>query len=305
MKKKSLALLLLLALLCGLAGCGDSPLGEYLIMTEGPPLGGLRQALWMSPGDLTGLDEMMETADGSGTATGRKVDIVDTQGEDGASLQILETLGDGYRLYALFGLTLPEVMGENPSQKELDELFYLFPEIGPLEYTEVEWSIIQYDPEVRCMYFCLGITFGDPGYTDQMLTLLLKDSRGSGVARDFVHCSVRWIPHNQAPRLTAGDRGATCVISPLCLSVNLPINLADVKGVESDPNDPLNGISKTLKVVYRDGSVLDNFGGGWEADPIRVIDAKPPSGIFRLDALDHVEFLDYKFSFDGQKGGSP
>lgn len=302
MKKKSLALLLLLALLCGLAGCGENPLGDIIVM-DTPPAGTLREYLGISPGDLTGLDEMLETADGSGTAKGNKLDIVDSQGQGGTTVRILETFGDGCRLFVLYGLTLPDSLGENPSDKEVADLFALNAEIGPIAWKELQNTIFWYDKEGRCMYYRLAVTFYAPGYTDQDLTLQLYQKRLYDT-EDFVNCSVTWTPHNKAPQLTAEDKGGVCTISPLCLSVDLPINAGAIQGLDH-PDNAMAYMQESLKLVYRDSSILDNFDGGWEADPVRVIDAKPPGGIFRLDALDHVEFLGYKFSFNGQEGGSP
>lgn len=302
MKKKVLALLLLLALLCGLAGCGSS-FYTCVALLEGP-IDNVWEALRISPGDLIGLDEMLETADGSETAHGNKLDIIDTQGDDGATMRILGTLGDGYHLRILVAITLPDSMGEKPSEKTLDKLFLTFPEIGPVPYTEMQKDMFAYDQAARCVYVLLQISFDAPGYTDQPLTLRFTDDRNYGL-EEILHCSVSWIPHNRAPRLTAEDRGATCTISPLGLNVKLPIDLDDVEGVELDPNDPLECIRLSLKVVYRDGSVLTDFGGGWEADPIQVTNVQPYEHIFFLDALDHVEFLGYKFSFNGQEGGPP
>lgn len=299
--KKSLSLLLLLALLGGLAGCGNKPLGDIIKM-EGPPAGGIRQYLWISPGDLTGLDEMLETADGSGP-NGNKLEIIDSQSQGGTSIHILETLGDGYRLFVLYGLTLPDCLGDNPSDKEAADLFSVTARIDSLPWKELEVRPYWYDPEARYMYYRLAVTFYDPGYTDQELTLQLHHKRQYDT-EDFVNCSVTWIPHNKAPRLTAEDRGGTCTISPLCLSASLPINAGAIHDPEY-PQDFLASIQTTLKLVYQDGSVLENFDGGWEDDPIRVIDAKPPQGIFRLDALDYVEFLDYTFTFNTQEGSGP
>ncbi len=301
MKKKSLALLLLLALLWGLAGCGAPPLGDIAVMDDAST--SLRQQLWIAPGDLTGLDEMLETADGSGTATGNKLDIVDSQGQGGTDVRLLETLGDGFRLFVLYCVTLPDSLGDDPSHKEVADLLFLDADIGPVLWKELETKPICYAPSQRCMYYRLAVTFYDPGYTGQNLTLQLYKKRQYDT-EDFVNCSVTWTPRNKAPRLTVADKGGTCTISPLCLSVTLPINAGQIKD-PAYPESPFNDVQTSLKLVYQDGSILEDFGGGWEDDPIRVIDAKPPNGIFHLDALDHVDFLDYKFVFDGQEGGPP
>ena len=129
MKKKNLALLLLLALLWGLAGCGESPLGSIAVMDDAST--SLRQQLWIVPGDLTGLDEMLETADGSGTATGNKLDIVDSQGQGGTDVRLLETLGMASAYLSFTASPSRTAWGTIPPTRRWRTCFSWMPISGP------------------------------------------------------------------------------------------------------------------------------------------------------------------------------
>lgn len=299
-KKQCLALLLLLALLGCLAGCGEPPLAQIPRSTGAPQ--GIQEILWIPPGGLTGLEGMLETTGGSGTPDGATLDLLSSHADgNGTTMALLETFGDGHQLNILYSLTLPST-GRQPTNEELTALIYLAPAFSPLTYREYSTRAVSYDPDTRCLYCFASVSFDGPGYTNQALTFRLSDTDQPG--QEGVHCSVTWTPHNKAPHRTAQDKGGSCTISPLSLSISLPISVEAIQDPLS-PTDPLTSVQESVKLVYQDGSVLDNFGGGWEADPIKVLNAKPPSGIFRLDALDHVEILDYTFVFDGQEGGPP
>lgn len=299
--KKSLSLLLLLALLGGLAGCGTTFEERFARVTGHVP--NIRSVMGIEPGDLTGLDGMLETADGSGTADGAAVDILSSSAEgNGTTITLLETLGDGNQLHIVYALTLPQ-KDEQPTNKELTALLYLEQEISPLSYRERSARGLCYDPVLHRFYCLASFSFQEPGYTGQTLTLRIHGEEGS--EQPGVDCSVTWTPNNHAPSITVEDKGGSCTISPLALNVQLPISLDEAEGVGTESSDPMENLRLCLKLVYRDGSVLENFDGGWEDAPIRVIDAKPPGVLFRLDALDYVEFLDYTFTFNTQEGSGP
>lgn len=291
MKKKALALLLLLALLGGLAGCGEPPVAS-LPRVEGSP--SLLEELGLTTEDFTGMEDMLETVNATGE-------------QDGAALHVLETLGDGFRLYLLASLTLPERLGKRPSDEVLLSLSNLALSLEPKAWSSMGCHALQYDPQSRNLYFLLEFTVEEPGYTGQTLTLFLDDDsrweqRGGAVYG--IHLSASWTAHNQAPRLTAQDRGGVCTISPLCLNVTLPLSVADLEGV--DPSDPWEYVRMALQVVYRDGTVLgDLSGGGLMVDPIAVEDLRPTEYVFDLAQVDYVSLLDYSFVFHDQEGGGP
>ena len=115
--------------------------------------------------------------------------LEDVQGD--TALTLCQTLGNGTELSLLYGVRLPESLGETLKDKVLQGLLAL-PVVLEPEAESLSIQILQYDPESRILYFLAGAAFSEKGYEGETLTLTISDTALLDLPETAL--SVTWTP---------------------------------------------------------------------------------------------------------------